>query len=308
VVALDVPDAVARPLLHEFAADKGIEVVTRAADGVDADVLWMRDPEPALRAAARHELAPLPGGDYSRPAAMVDPARHWIAVSAIARVLVYDPARMNDRDVPSHVLELSRPDVARRLILADPTRGAGAWHAAALIGAVGEARVLEFYRALLANGAAVVADEDAVVAALTSGERAIALTDSDRALAAQERQRDLVISFPDQDGAGAFVLPAVVSVTSRGAAQATTGPLLEYLLSPPMARRMALTANAILVLDDAAEEPAGMLGIGRLHTMPVSYTELAAGLAATRAALSPVVGRGSPVTAGAARADQPTPR
>jgi ABC-type Fe3+ transport system substrate-binding protein len=288
-IAVGVPDNLAGPLLREVAADKSIDIQSRGADDADVDLLWMRDPEPALRAAARHELAALPGGNYGRPAALIDPARHWIAVSATARVLVYDPQRIAENDVPTKLLDLARPDVARQLVLADPAQGAGAWHAAALMATLGEAPVLEFYRALLANGASIVVDEDAVAGALAKGERAIALTDSDRALAAQEHQPGLVISFPDQVGTGAFVLPAVVSVTSRGADHSAVGPLLDHLLSPQFARRVALTANTILVLDDAAEEPAGLLGIGRLRMMPVSYDELAARLPATRAALRGVV-------------------
>jgi len=288
VVATDVPEMLARPMLNEFGTDRGVTVDRRSVNDADADLVWSRDPEAALQLAARHALAALPGGDYGRPASMIDPARGWIATSAIARVLVYDPARIADDDVPTKTLELSRPAVGPRLVLADPTHGAAAWQAAALVGALGEGPGLEFYRALLTNGALVVGDEDAVAAHLQSGDRALALTDSDRALALQEQRPNLVISFPDQeaDGAGVFVLPAVVGLTARGAGNPAAGALLDFLVSAPVTRRLAMTANAILVLNDAAEEPAGLLSIGRLRVMPVSYADVAARLPATRAALS----------------------
>jgi ABC-type Fe3+ transport system substrate-binding protein len=288
-LALGMPDGLARPLLTEFTSDEGVAVDTRRAGDDTSDLLWERDPEVVLQLAARGALAALPGrNDYGRSPSMIDPARRWVATSAVARALVYDPARVADGDAPTQILHLSRPDTARQLVLADPSRGAAAWQAAALFGALGEARGLDFYRAVLSHGAQVVGDEDAVVAALLAGQRPIALTDSDRAFAAQEKQPNLVVSIPDQDAdaIGAFVLPAVVAVTTRGAANASSRALLDFLLAAPATRRIALATDALLVLDDPAELPAGLLSIRALHLMPVSYAELAARLPAVRAQLA----------------------
>ena len=288
-VAVGVSDGLARPLLHEFATDQGVAVDTRRADDAAADLVWDRTPETVQQLAARGAAGTLPGTDgYGRPPSMVDPERHWIATSAVARAFVYDPARVADADAPTAMLDLSRPAIARQLVLADPAHGDAAWHAAALFAVLGEARALELYRGVLGNGAQVVGDEDAVVAALLAGKRPIALTDSDRAFSAQEQQPTLVISFPDQrpDGSGVFLLPAVLGITRQGAANPLSRALLDFLLSAPVTRRMALTANAILVLTDPGEVPAGLLGISTLRVMPVSYADLAARLPAVRAALA----------------------
>lgn len=288
-VALGVPDALARPLLHEFASDHGVEVEAKPADAADVDLRWEHNPEPVMELAASGALATLPGdGSYGRPASMIDPARRWIAASAVARTFVYDPARVVDADAPTRIEQLARADVASQIVLADPTRGAATWHAAALFAALGEAQALELYRTLLANGALVVRDEEAVEASLISGERPIALTDTDRAFSAQETHPSLVVSVPDQDpdGRGTFLLPAVVAITARAAANPTTRGLLDFLLSPPVSRRIALTADAILVLEDRAEIPAGFLGIGALRVMTVSYGDLATRLPTVRAALA----------------------
>ena len=226
---------------------------------------------------------------------MVDPQHRWVATSAVARVIAFDPERVNDAEAPNTIADLARPDVARRLVLADPTRGAAAWHAAALFALLGDARALEFYRGLVLNGARLVADEDAVIAALLSGERPIALTDSDRAFAAQSQRATLVISVPDQnaDGAGALLLPTVVAIMQHGAANRSGRALVDFLLSEPVTRRIALTSEAILVLEDEGGMPSAPIGIRALRVMPVSYPDLATRLPAVRqalaGALSPVV-------------------
>lgn len=286
-IALGVPDVIARSLLREFgqAADVEVEAQPPTARGpcADCDVVWSSDPD----ASAGLDLAPLPGGDYGRPPSMVGPEHRWIAASAVARVLVYDPARVSEDEAPITVMDLARPAAARRLVMADPARGDASWYAAALFGALGEPRARALYRDMVANGARVVDDEDAVVNALTAGERPIALTDSDRAFAAQGKQPTLVISVPDQEagGLGAFLIPAVVGITLRGTHNSASLALVEFLLSAPVARRIAMTADSILVLNDPAEIPAGPLSILRLQVMPVSYPALAARLSAVRDAL-----------------------
>jgi iron(III) transport system substrate-binding protein len=288
-VAVGMADTAARPLLHEFSGNTGTTVDTRAADDSDVDLLWARDPEVVLQLAARGSLAVLPGTDtYGRPASMIDPRRQWIATSVVARSLLYDPARIAEADVPTRIRQLSQPEVGRQLVLADPTHGSAAWHAAALFSALGEPEAVAFYQALVANGALVVADEDAVLAAIFDGRRPLGLIDSDRAFAAQESRPQLVTVLPDQDaeGVGAFLLPTVVAVTTRGAANRASQALLDFLLSAPVTRRLALTTNAILPLSDPAEVPAGLLSIRTLRVMPVSYADLAARLPAVRQALS----------------------
>lgn len=288
-VAVGVPDGLVRALLREFATDQGVGVDTRRAGDAAADLLWERTPETVLQLAARGAVEAVPGTDgYGRPPSMIDPERRWIATSAVARALVYDPARVADADAPTALLDLSRPEIARQLVLADPAHGDAAWHAAALFAALGESRALEFYRALSANGAQLVGDEAAVVAALLAGQRPIALTNSDRAFAAQEQQPTLVISFPDQrpDGSGVFLLPAVLGITRQGAANPLSRALLDFLLSAPVTRRIALAASSVLVLNDPGEVPAVLLGINALRVMAVSYADLAARLPAVRAALT----------------------
>lgn len=297
-VALGVPESLARSFLHEFSSAEGITVNAQATERgpcTDCDVVWSSD----LNSATAGGLAPLPGGDYGRPPSMVDPQQRWVAASAVARAIVFDPSKVSDDEAPTKITDLARPDIARRLVLADPRRGDAAWQAAALFSALGERRALEFYRAVVSNGAQVVADEEAVIAALNSGDRTIALTNSDRAFAAQGEKRTLVVSIVDQEegGIGAFLVPAIVAITEHGAANPSSRTLVEFLLSPPVTRRIALTADAILVLSDPAEGPAGALSIRNLKVMPVSYSDLAARLDTVRSALAPVLGGAVPASA-----------
>lgn len=281
-VAVDVDESVARPLLREFAA-RDHAALDRVRDG--AELLWLADPEEVMRRAAAGALAPLPAaaiGDRRPP--LIDPQRRWAATASVGRVFVYDPERLPEAEAPTRVRDLARPALTRQLVVADPGRGAALWHVAALCARMGEAEGLAFVRGLRANGARLVVDEDAVVAALTSGERPLALVDSDRAYAAQAARPRLVITIPDQDegGAGVFVLPSVVALTTRGAGNPLAGALAAFLLADPQAFRIALDSNAFVV---AGTPPPGLLSVDALRLMPVDYAALAARLPALREAL-----------------------
>jgi ABC-type Fe3+ transport system substrate-binding protein len=284
-VAVGVEASLARPLLHEFAEQEQATLDQTQAEG--AEVIWDRDPERVLRDAAAGELAPLPASvTAGRQPPLVDPQRRWAAVAAIGRVIVYDPDRLADEASPTHVLDLARPENARQLVLADPSRGDGLWHAAALFAGLGDGQALAFFRALRQGGARIVADEDAVVAALTAGEQPLALLDSDHAYLVQAALPRLVITIPDQgDGSlGVFVVPSVVAVTTRGAGNERALALAEFLLAAPQVFRIALTSNAFVVAADG-KAPPSLLNVGQMKLMPVVYGELAEKLPAVRATL-----------------------
>jgi ABC-type Fe3+ transport system substrate-binding protein len=283
-VATDLGASLARPILNEFAAAHEVVIdQTRVDQGA---VLWQRDPETMLRLAADGALAPLPAAAVGeRPPLLVDRQRRWAASAAVARVLVSDPQQLADAEAPTRVLDLARPGMAARLVLADPTSGTAVWHAAALCGRLGMEPCTAFFADLRSSGAQVVADEDAVVAALAAGTRPLALIDSDRAYAAQAALPRLVITIPDQEanGSGAFVLPWPVALRAGAAGDRHAAALASYLLAPAQAYRIALAANALEVA--GAETPAGMLKADALKLMDVSYDDLLDRLPAVRAAL-----------------------
>lgn len=284
-VAVGVDASLARPLLNEFAEQQQAVIDSTRAAG--AEVLWDPDPERAVRQAAAGELAALPQAIVAaRTPPLVDPTGRWAAASAIGRVIVYDPERLPDDASPTHVLDLARPELARQLVLAEPTRGPALWHAAALCARLGDAEGLGFFRALRAGGARLVGDEDAVVAALTAGEQPLALLDSDRAYAAQAALPRLVITIPDQGdaGGGMFVLPSVVALTTHGSADGRAAALVDFLLAAPQAFRIALASNAFVVAADG-KAPPSLLNVNQAKLMAVTYGELVERLPAVRAAL-----------------------
>jgi ABC-type Fe3+ transport system substrate-binding protein len=293
-VAVSVDASLARPLLNEFAEQEKAVIDSTRADG--AEVLWDADPAGAVRRAAAGGLAPLPQAiAAARKPPLVDPAGRWAAAAAIGRVIVYDPQRLPDDASPTHVLDLARPELARQLVLADPTQGTALWHAAALCARRGDTAGVAFFSALRSGGARVVADEAAVVTALTAGEQPLALVDSDRAYAAQAALPRLVITIPDQgDGSsGVFVLPSVVALTTRGAANSRATALVEFLLAPPQAFRIALTGNAFVVAADG-KAPPSLLNVDQMTLMPVVYEELADRLPQVGAAVAAALGGAAP--------------
>lgn len=285
-VHLGVADGWAGPALRDFGRDHGT-TVGRVRDAAQADVLWERDLEPILQLAAGGKLAPVDASSADRITAMVGGQDQWIGLSGIARVILYDPEKIPEADAPTHLLDVAKPENARRLAIADPTRGSAAWSAAALAETVGEARALQFYNALGEHGAQIFDDEEQVVSAVISGERSLAITDSDYALASQEHQPRLVVLVPDQDAdsIGTLLLPVALALTKQGAQNAQARALIAHLLSAPTTLSLTLSGNQVLVLRDT-NAPAGMLRASDLRTMQVSFTTLAEKLPALRSKLA----------------------
>ncbi len=147
-------------------------------------------------------------------------------------------------------------------------------HAAALFATRGEAEARRFFEALKANDVRVAGSNGEVRRLVVSGEVAFGLTDTDDAYEAVKDGAPVEIVYPDQDGAGALVMPTSVILIRGGPNPGTARQLADFLVSPEAERMMAASA-AHMPLHSGVATPANVGRIENIRAMEVDYGEVA---------------------------------
>lgn len=179
------------PLLAQFTADTGIQVqvLYGSTDDLAAQILTEGSASPAdvyiaqdagalgaLSKAGR--LAPLPNDVVERVAvsAFVSPERLWVGLSARARVLVYNPEMLAERnlDLPASVLDLVNPEW-QGLVGWAPTNASFRSNVTAMRLLLGDNRTFDWLEGLVNNGVRAYQGNTAVVEAVINGEIAVGL-------------------------------------------------------------------------------------------------------------------------------------
>ena len=295
-ITVSLRRSIAKPVLRTFAHESGADLDLRFVERTqeltqeladDFDVVWSSDPAAIFALARAGVLAPLPESALaSRAVGFADEHRRWAAVTADLRVIAYDPKRVNEDSLPTHFEDLVHPEWASKVSLAQPTLSPSSlWHAAALYAAKGAAPTNAFYRDLSAAGAEFVASERDVLKAVAGAGRPIGVLDGEIAFAGRELGRGIGILIPDQDGGGVVLRATMVGLHKRAAQSKRALSVIEYLLSVPVTRRLALLSGHIATLPNEVTS-AGGLSLSDLKTFGYSQEDIAAQVAKAASALA----------------------
>ena len=292
VIYVSADDYVARPLLAQFEAESGLEVVARydteatkttglvnrirdEASRPRADVLWSSEPFMMAQLADEGLIAAPPADRLAEwPEAWRDPERRWHAFSGRARVIVYAPDRVPADRVPRTWMDLTRPWWKNRMVMADPRFGTTRGHLGAMKRTWDREVMPGYYEAFLEglaeNGIRMLPGGNAaVVDAVASGEADVGLTDTDDVWVAQDRGLAVALVYPrhapdDAPGGGTLVVPNTAALVKGGPNPDAAVRLLEFLLSKQAEIALMKTASRNVPLvhlqalegDDAAQAAA----------------------------------------------------
>jgi iron(III) transport system substrate-binding protein len=135
-------------------------------------VFWSGDPVRAAVLKAKGVSAPYkPADPADATGRFSDPEGHWSALSARARVLIYNTNLVPAGHAPQSLNSFLDPAWKGKACMANPLFGTTSMHAAALFEALGEKKAQDFFDGLLANGVKVLSSNGEVkrrVAAATS--------------------------------------------------------------------------------------------------------------------------------------------
>lgn len=172
-----------QPILAQFEAETGIRVRVRYGQTAEmaatileegrrspADLFFAQDAGALGALAEAGRLAPLPPATLER----VDPRfrstdGHWVGISGRARVLIFDPDRIDPNRVPDRLADLSEPSWRGRVGWAPPNGSFQAFVTAMRV-TEGEGVARDWLISMRDNQARSYARNTAIVMAVAAGE------------------------------------------------------------------------------------------------------------------------------------------
>ncbi|MCI0541887.1 MAG: extracellular solute-binding protein [Verrucomicrobiales bacterium] len=292
VVYTSVDDVFARPICERFQKETGIEVKlvpdteeTKSTGLLNrliaekarpqAGVFWSGDPVRAAVLKAKGISAPFkPANPADTSGRFSDPAGHWSALSARARVFIVNTNLVPAGATPRSINALLDPKWEGKACLANPLFGTSSMHAAALFETMGEAKAKEFFDGLRANGAKMLSSNGEVKRRVAAGEFAFGLTDTDDASVAMKEGKPVTMVYPGQDSTGTLIVPNAAVLIANGPNPENGKKFIEYLVTTAVEQALAESEAAQMPLRPGVPVPSGVKRVEEIKTMSVDYEKL----------------------------------
>ena len=255
----DTEEAKTLGLVHRILAEKAHP---------QADVFWSGDCARSALLKKNGVLEP-----YRIPSAegigaeWRDADHAWTGFGARARVLVYNTKKT--RTPPRTIAELADPQWKGKIAVANPLFGTTAAHVAALAQVRGEEAAVQLFAALRANEARFVGGNSYVRDLVAGGDCVAGLTDSDDVWIGKARGDPIEMLYPDQDGAGTFVIPNSAALLKGAPHPASAKRFLDWLLQPETEKLLEKGPSHQMPL-----RPAGSGELSRVKAMKVDWGRL----------------------------------
>ena len=239
-------EALAGPLLKMFTKDTGIEVAVRYADSASlaaqlveegsrspADVFFSQDAGALGALSKRGLLAELaPEALDAVDAKYRSKDGTWVGVSGRARVIVYNPGKVPEAEVPKSVFDLADPKWKGRIAVA-PTNASFQSFVTAMRIQAGDERTREWLRALKANDPITFPGNLAIVEAVDKGEAELGLVNHyylyERAVAVGQDKLVARNAFTTDGDPGALVNVAGVGILKSAKERTSAAAFVTYL-------------------------------------------------------------------------------
>lgn len=298
VVYVSVDQAVAEPVLRRFTDETGVVVrplfdteatkttglanrIRRESDRPRADVFWSSEPFAVHQLGVEGLLEVLPPELWdAHPAAWRDPGRRWLGFAARARVLAFDPARIDASELPTSWADLASPRWADQIAIADPRFGTTRGHLGALRSGWGTDVFQGWVEGLADNRVRVLPGGNAAtVDAVSRGEVLLGLTDTDDVRAARERGLTIDAVMLDHEPSraefgGTLVIPNSAGMIAGSARSEAATAFLRYLVSEEVERLLRDSTSGNLPVVHPSLRSAGNAAIGRAWDVPIPKISL----------------------------------
>lgn len=296
VVYTSVDDVFARPICERFQKQTGIDVrlvpdteETKSSGLLNrliaekarpqADVFWSGDPVRAAVLKAKGVSAPSkPAHPADTQGRFSDPQGHWSALSARARVIIYNTNLVPAGQEPKSLNAFLDPQWKGKACLANPLFGTTSLHAAALFEALGDAPAKEFFKGLRANQVKMLSSNSEVRRRVAAGEFAFGLADTDDASVSLKEGKPVAMVYPDADGQGTLIVPNAAVLIAHGPNPENGRKFMDYLLSAEVEQALAESEAAQMPLRPGVPVPQGVKRVNEIKAMSVDYGKLAARL------------------------------
>jgi iron(III) transport system substrate-binding protein len=290
VVYTSVDQPYSEPILDSFEAETGIRVqavydveaakttglvnrLIAEKQSPQADVFWNSEIIQTIRLQEEGVLAPYHSPQADAIADSYRDARgEWTGMAARARVIIVNTRSITDPGEIDSIYDLLDPDWEGNSIgIAYPLFGTTATHAAALYAYLGPDKARAYFQDLAGRDVRVVDGNSVVRDMVVSGNLAFGLTDTDDACSAWQDGAPVAVKLPDQEGMGTLLIPGSVAMIKGAPHPTQARQLIDYLLSPAVARKLVTSGFSHIPLHPDLEVDLSCVGSDRIHDIPIDY-------------------------------------
>ena len=283
------------PLFEQFTEETGIDVEVRYGDSAElaatiaeegdnspADVFFAQDP--GSLGAVESELAELPEGVLERVDERYrDAEGRWVGTSGRTRVLVYNTDAVQEAELPTSVLELTKPEWKDRVGIA-PTNASFQAFVTAMRLSLGDDATREWLVGMKENGAKTYEKNTPIVEAAAAGEIDVGLVNHYYLALVKEEQPDAPIAnhLFEAGDAGNLVSVAGAGVLESTDQRDDAEAFVEFLLSDDAQRFYVDEAEeAEYPLVEGVEPSPGLVPLDEIQGPDVQLTSFGPELEAT---------------------------
>lgn len=292
VVYTSVDDVFARPICEQFQEQTGIEVKlvpdteeTKSAGLLNrliaekarprADVFWSGDPVRAAVLKAKGISAPYkPANPADTSGRYSDSAGYWTALSARARVIIYNTELVSAGQEPKSLNDFLDPKWRGKACLANPLFGTSSMHAVALFTVLWDDKAKAFFDGLRTNDVKMLSSNGEVKRRVAAGDFAFGLTDTDDASVARKEGKPVGMIYPDQDGIGTLIVPNAAVLIANNPNPKNAKRFIDYLMTAEVEKTLAESDAAQMPLRAGVPLPANVKRVEEIKAMPVDYEKL----------------------------------
>jgi iron(III) transport system substrate-binding protein len=258
--------------VYDIEAAKTIGLVNRLVaerSNPQADVFWSSEIVQTIYLKKEHVLAPYTSSSAKDiPDAFKDKDGFWTGFASRARVIAYDPERVDPEEVPSTIRGLADSKWKEQVAIANPLFGTTSTHAAVLFSHLGKEKASELFNVFRENSAMVVSGNAHARDMVLMGVVKLCLTDTDDVVSAQDRGESIEMVFPDNEGMGTLLIPNTIALIKDGPNAEQGKQLIDFILSRDVEQLLANSSSAQLPVRSGIsprEEVAAITSVKIMH-------------------------------------------
>ena len=242
-----------------------------------ADVFWNNEVVRAVQLKKEGVLEMYKPKNYDKLNSLYkDSDGYWTGFAARARVLIVNTNLVDKTIRPDSLEDLTKPEFAGLLTLADPRFGTTGPHIAVLYTLWGKEKTENFFTTLKNNGLDIAQSNGQTRDKVVERTKWIGFTDTDDANDALVNKEPIAMIYPDQkDGQiGTLVIPNTAMVI-KGAKHANNAKkLINYLISEKTESSLAYAKSAQMPLLPGVDRPKNVPAVESIKPMNVSWEKI----------------------------------
>ena len=260
-----------------------VERIRREKEWPRCDVFWNNETLRTIRMGREGLL-----DAYVSPSAkgiderFRDPGGLWTGFAARARVIAFDPGKIQKADVPRTHEALLESRWKGKVVLANPQFGTTGSHLAFLFARRGDPAARVLLRGLLDNGVEVVGSNGTSRDRVVAGQAELGLTDTDDVEVARRQGESIDCVFIEEGGV--ILIPNSVALVKGCQHPEEARALIDYLLSEEVEERLAASRSRQIPLRASVPVPEGGLRLSDLRITAVTLEQAADALPAALSA------------------------